>query len=134
MGSLSGMDFKPIRDEADLQAARVEMHRLMNNNPEPGSREHEMLGVWAILTGHYLASQADPKSTDPITLIRNAMAERSIPPRLLSAITRLPEEELSAILRKDIPLQTSHIEALCPALDLPLEALLKAHADSVAKR
>jgi len=62
------MDIKPIKSEADYEAALAEIAELMN--AEPGTEEGDRLDVLATLVEAYEAKAHPTDAPDPIEAIR----------------------------------------------------------------
>jgi HTH-type transcriptional regulator/antitoxin HigA len=70
------MEIRPIRSEADYDAALKEIEQYFEQEPELGSPEADRFDVLAALIGAYEQQHWPIEATDAVTAIREVMAFR----------------------------------------------------------
>jgi HTH-type transcriptional regulator/antitoxin HigA len=70
------MDIRPIRTEADYDAAVKEIEQYFENEPEPGTPEADHFDVLSMLIGAYEDRHWPIEAPDAVSAIREVMALR----------------------------------------------------------
>lgn len=113
---------KPIRTEADHDAALMEIQALWGAAPETPAGDR--LDVLVALVEAYERQQPAIAAADPIALIRFQMTERGLDTgALVPAIGTL--SRVSEILNRRRPLTLEMIRKLQDLLDIPASALVQ---------
>jgi HTH-type transcriptional regulator/antitoxin HigA len=119
------MDIRPIRTEADYQAALRKIEGLMD--AEAGSPEGDRLDVLATLVSAYEANRFPIESPDPIEAIKFRMEQRGLSrpdlERVLGGRNRVSE-----VLARRRALTLRMIRNLSKALDIPTDILVREYA------
>lgn len=116
------MDIKPIRTEADYQAALSEVESLMT--AEFGTPEGDRLDVLATLVEAYETKHFPMDIADPIEAIKFVMDQKGLTPKDLEPmIGRL--NRVYEVLSRARPLTLPMIWRLHKGLGIPAEALIQ---------
>ena len=115
------MDVKPIKTEADYEAALEEIDRLMN--AEPGTPEGDRLDVLTTLVEAWEEKHHQIEDPDPIEAIlrgsRKALAYARgvrqgflahVPVRKALFVEELTDAELEAISKAEVPTEHDHLD------------------------
>jgi HTH-type transcriptional regulator / antitoxin HigA len=113
---------RPIRTEADYDAALAEIDALMD--AEPGTPEGDRLDVLVTLAEAYEARHWKIPAPDPIEAIRTRMAERGLRPRDLEPMIG-SRARVSEVLGRKRALTLPMIRRLSRELDLPADVLIQ---------
>src|SRR5438552_9577059 len=100
------MDIRPITTEADYEAALAEIKRLWA--AEPGTRERNLLEVWAMLAHHYEREREPLPRLDPVEAIRFRLDQLGLDRKALLPIFR-SSGRVSEILSGKRSLTLEHI-------------------------
>ncbi len=116
------MDIKPIRSEADYQAALKEIEKLIDS--QPGTPEGDRMDILATLVEAYEAKHFPiPEPDDPVGVLEYFMESRG-----LSRADLLPylgsKERVSEILNRKRGLSLGMIRRLHHGLDIPADLLI----------
>ena len=116
------MEIKPIRNEADYDAALATVDRLMGapaNTPEG-----DALDVLVTLVEAYEAKRWPVEAPDPISMIEHVMEARGFRQSELAALIG-SQPRASEILNRRRPLTLRMIRALSREWQLPADALVR---------
>lgn len=117
------MDIRPIRTEADYDAALKEIEQYFEIEPEPGSAEADRFDVLAALISAYEKERWPIEAPDAVTAIREVMAFKNYTQsdlaRLLGSRSRASE-----ILSRRRQLTMEQARKLHQAWRIPAESLL----------
>lgn len=116
------MDIKPIRSEADYQAALREIEKLMD--AQPGSPEGDRLDVMVTLVESYEASHFPiPEPDDPVAVLEYYMESRGLSRSDLVAYLG-SKERVSEVLGRKRGLSLEMIRRLHAGLGIPADLLV----------
>ncbi|MFA7680033.1 MAG: transcriptional regulator [Pigmentiphaga sp.] len=123
------MDIRPIRTEADYQAALKEISRLMESDPEIGTPDGDRLDVLATLVQAYEAKQFPIDLPDPIEAIKFRMEQAGLTPKDLEPMIGR-RNRVYEVLNRKRSLTLPMIWKLHKELGIPAENLIQqpAHA------
>lgn len=116
------MDVRPIRTEADHQAALAEIETLMN--AEKGTPEGDRLDVLATLIEAYEAAHIPIEAPDPIRAILFMMEQKQLGRRDLEPAIG-SRARVAEVLNRRRALTLSMIRRLNRLLDIPAEVLIQ---------
>ena len=116
------MDIKPIRTEADYEAALEEIERLFN--AEPDTPESDQLEVLVTLVEAYEETHYPIPPPDPIEAIEYHMESRGLARRDLEPYIG-SRARVSEILNRRRPLSINMIRRLEAGLGIPAEVLIQ---------
>jgi HTH-type transcriptional regulator/antitoxin HigA len=116
------MDIKPIRTEADYEAALEEVERLWG--AEPGTPEGDRFEVLFTLVEAYEDRRYPILPPDPIEAIKYYMDSRGLDQRDLESFIGL-SGRVSEVLSRKRPLTLAMIRKLNPGLGIPAEVLIQ---------
>lgn len=122
---MSEVMVRPVRTEADYEAALEEIGRLMT--ARPGTPEGDELDVLSTLVEAYEAEHHAIEAPDPIALIEFAMEQRGMTRADLEPLIG-SRGRVSEILSKVRPLTLDMIRRLQAELRLPAEVLVRGYA------
>ncbi|NCO32551.1 MAG: transcriptional regulator [Armatimonadetes bacterium CG2_30_59_28] len=116
------MDIKPVRTEADYEAALEEIERLLA--ARPGTPEGDRLEILATLVEayedrHYAIPLPDPVEAIIYHLESRGLSRRDLEPFLGS------KARVSEVLNRKRPLTLQMIRKLSEGLGLPVETLIQ---------
>lgn len=118
------MDIRPIRTEADNQAALAEISVLMATDPSLGTPDGDRLDVLATLVQAFEAKHHPMASADPVEAIKFRMEQQGLTPRDLEPmIGRL--NRVYEILARKRPLTMAMVWRLHTQLGIPAESLIR---------
>lgn len=117
------MKLKPIRSEADYDAALAEIDRLMD--AEPGTGRGDRLDVLVTLVEAYEARVWAVDPPDPIDAIKLRMEQRGLTRRDLEPILG-SSGRVSEVLNRRRPLSLEMMRRLHVRLGIPAESFLLA--------
>ena len=118
------MDIRPIRTEADNNAALAEISALMAADPELGSPEGDRLDVLATLVQAFEARHCPMAPADPVEAIKFRMEQQGLVPRDLEPmIGRL--NRVYEVLSHKRPLTMAMAWRLHTQLGIPAASLLR---------
>jgi len=122
------MEIKPIRSEADYEAALKEIESLVES--QPGTPEADRMDVLVTLTEAYEAKHFPiPEPDDPVGVLEYYMESRG-----LSRTDLLPylgsKERVSEILNRKRGLSLQMIRQLHAGLGIPTDLLVGKHEPS----
>lgn len=115
------MDIRPIRDEADYDAALAAIDGLMG--AEPDAPEADRLEVLVTLVEAYEARHWPVDTPDPVSLIEHVMEARGYRQKDLAAVIG-SQPHASEVLNRRRPLSLPMIRALSAEWDLPADTLV----------
>jgi HTH-type transcriptional regulator/antitoxin HigA len=115
-------DVSPIKNEADYEAALVEIDRLMD--ARRGTAEGDRLDVLVTLVEAYEERNWRVDPPDPIDAIKLRMEQRGLTRRDLEKILGT-KSRVSEILNRKRPLTVEMMRRLHARLDIPAESLIK---------
>ena len=116
------MTIKPIRSEADYDAALAEIDRLMGVTS--GTPESDRLEVLVTLVERYEAERWSIDAPDPISVIHHVMEARGLRQRDLAALIG-SQSHASEILLRRRPLSLAMIRVLAAEWSLPADVLVR---------
>ena len=117
------MDIRPIRTEADNEAALAEISKLMASDPMPGTPDGDRLDVLVTLVQAFEAKHYPLGPADPIEAIKFRMEQQGLTPRDLEPmIGRL--NRVYEVLARRRPLTMAMVRRLHAQLGIPAETLI----------
>jgi HTH-type transcriptional regulator / antitoxin HigA len=116
------MDLKPIKTEADYQAALNEIEKLFG--AEQGMSDGDRLEVLATVVEAYEARHYDMPAPDPVEAISYFMESRGLTRADLEPYTG-SRARVSEVLNRKRPLTLSMIQCLNARPGIPAEILVK---------
>ena len=116
------MTIKPIRSEADYDAALAEIDLLMGVTS--GTPESDRLEVLVTLVERYEAERWSIDAPDPISAIHHVMEARGLRQRDLAALIG-SQSHASEILLLRRPLSLAMIRVLAAEWSLPADVLVR---------
>jgi HTH-type transcriptional regulator/antitoxin HigA len=116
------MTIKPIRDEADYDAALAEIHSLMG--VARGTPESDRLEVLVTLVERYEAEHWRIEAPDPVSAIHHVMEARGLRQKDLAALIG-SQSHASEVLRRRRPLSLAMIRVLAAEWSLPADVLVR---------
>ncbi|HYE68132.1 MAG TPA: transcriptional regulator [Anaerovoracaceae bacterium] len=119
------MEIKPIRTEADYEAALAEVERLWG--AEPGTPDGDRFEVLFTLVEAYEEKQYPILPPDPIEAIKYYMDSRGLDRRDLEQYIG-PSGRVSEVLSRKRPLTLAMIRKLNAGLGIPVEVLIQSSA------
>src|SRR5919199_2955628 len=119
------MNIKPIKTEADYQAALAEIERLFD--ALPGTPEGDQLNVWTTLVEHYEARHHPIPFPDPIEAITYHMESRGLSRRDLEPYLG-SRARVAEVLNRKRPLSLDMIRRLHTGLGIAAEILIQPYA------
>ena len=117
------MDIRPIRSEADYDAALTEIEQHFDQEPDPGSPEADRFDVLAALIGAYEQKHWSIEAPDAVSAIREVMALRHYTQSDL-AILLGSRSRASEILNRRRQLTIEQARKLHREWRIPAESLL----------
>lgn len=123
------MEIRPIKTEADYEAALAEIERLFE--AELGTADGDRLEVLTTLVEAYEEEHYPIPLPDPIEAIKYYMESRSLSRRDLEPYLG-SRARVSEILNRKRPLSLQMIRKLHNGLGIPAEVLIKPYEDSQA--
>lgn len=119
------MDIRPIRTEADHQAALVEIERLFS--AEPNTPEGDRLEVLVTLVEVYEARHYPVAAPDPVEAIKYYMESRGLSRGDLEPYIG-SRARVAEVLNRRRPLSLGMIRRLHTGLGIPAEVLVQPYA------
>lgn len=119
------MDIRPIRTEADYQAALVEIERLFS--AEPNTPEGDRLEVLVTLVEVYEARHYPVAAPDPVEAIQYYMESRGLSRGDLEPYIG-SRARVAEVLNRRRPLSLGMIRRLHIGLGIPAEVLVQPYA------
>ncbi len=116
------MDIRPIRDEADYDAALEAIDGLMGG--EPDTPQADRLEVLMTLAEAYEARRWPVDAPDPVSMIEHVMEARGYRQKDLAAVIG-SQPHASEVLNRRRPLSLPMIRALSAEWDLPTDTLVR---------
>ncbi|MEN4010597.1 MAG: hypothetical protein ROW48_01035 [Bellilinea sp.] len=120
------MEIKPIRTEADYEAALAEVERLWG--AEPGTSDGDRFEVLFTLVEAYEEIQYPILPPDPVEAIQYYLDSRGLDRRDLEQYIG-PSGRVSEILSRKRPLTLAMIRRLNAGLGIPAEVLIRNSTD-----
>lgn len=117
------MEIKPIRTEADYEAALAELEWLMNEGEETPNLDR--LEVLSTLVGAYEAAHYPAEKPHPIEAIQYYIESRGLTRTAFSAQIGTTPHRLSEILNLRRPLSINMIRRIAEATNIPADTLLQ---------
>jgi HTH-type transcriptional regulator / antitoxin HigA len=118
------MDVRPIRTEADLQAALADIATLMN--AEKGTPEGDRLDILATLVEAYEAAHVLIEAPDPISAILFMMEQKHLSRRDLEPAIG-SRARVAEVLNRRRTLTLPMIRRLSGLLDIPADVLIQSY-------
>ena len=115
------MRIKPIKSEADYDAALTAIGRLMGATP--GTPEGDELDILVTLVEAYEAAHWPIEAPDPISAIEHVMEARGLRQKDLAAVIG-SQPRASEVLNRRRPLTLPMIRALSAQWNLPADLLV----------
>ena len=119
------MELRPIKTESDYQNALKEIERLFDAEPE--SPQCERLDILTTLVEAYEREHYPIDTPDAISAILYYLEARGLSEKDLTALIG-SQEQVSAILNKQQPLNLEMIRRLNQDLGIPAEVLIKPYS------
>ena len=116
------MDVRPIRTEADHDAALAEIATLMN--AESGTPEGDRLDVLATLVEAYEAANVPIAPPEPIAAVLFMMEQKRLSRRDLEPAIG-SRARVAEVLNRRRALTLPMVRALSPLLDIPADVLIQ---------
>lgn len=113
-----------VRTEAEYKSALTELQRLMEANPQPGSKDAEALDLLSLVVRDFESKQFSESVPSPIEAIRFRMEQQGLSPRDLVPFLG-SRSKVSEILAGKRPLTLAMIRALHQGLGIPARILLR---------
>jgi HTH-type transcriptional regulator/antitoxin HigA len=121
------MDIKPIRTQAEYEAAPVQISPPFDREPEPGTAEGDRFDVLVTLIEAHEREYFPIDTPDPIEAIKFRMEQQGLTPAdLQPMIGRL--NRVYEVLNRKRPLTMPMVRRLHRQLGIPAESLIGAHA------
>lgn len=118
------MDIRPLRTEADYDAALQEIAKYFDNQPQPGTPEGDRFDLLALVIGDYEDKHYPIEAPEPIDAIKMTMQRKGYSQadlgRLIGSASRASE-----ILNRRRYLTVDMIWALTRKWGIPAESLIK---------
>jgi HTH-type transcriptional regulator/antitoxin HigA len=118
-------DLRPIRTEADYDAALAAIEPFFENEPEPGTREADRFDILAALIAAYENEHWRIEAPSPVDAIREVMAIRGYSQKDLSVLLGSPSRA-SELLNGKRPLNMEQAQKLYREWKVPAECLIAA--------
>ena len=119
------MDIRPIRTEADYQAALVEIERMFS--AEPNTPEGDRLEVLVTLVEAYEARHYPVEAPDPVEAIKYYMESRGLSRGDLEPYIG-SRARVAEVMNRRRPLSLGMIRRLHTGLGIPAEVLVQPYA------
>ena len=119
------MEIRPIRSEADNQAALAEISKLMKDDPLPGTPDGDRLDVLVTLVQAFEAKHYPVGPADPIEAIKFRMEQSGLTVKDLVPSIGQPNRVYEVLNRKR-ELTLPMIRKLHKNLGIPVESLVGA--------
>ena len=124
------MEVKVIKTEAEYEAALDQVERLIDLDPDVGTKEADELDLLTLLIQAYEAKDFPIEMPDPIDAIcfrmeQLGMIQRDLVPFIGS------RSKVSEVLSRKRPLTLRMVRALHKGLNIPAEVLLQEHGASL---
>lgn len=117
------MDTRPVRTEADYEAALREISALMADDPMPGTNEGDRLEVLTTLVQAYEAQHHPVPPPDPIEAIKFRMEQQGLTVADMRPYIGPPHRVYEVLSRKRA-LSLTMIRRLHSGLGIPAESLI----------
>jgi HTH-type transcriptional regulator/antitoxin HigA len=118
------MDIRPIRNEADYEAALKEIEPYFEQEPAPGSPDADRFDVLATLIEAYERVHWPVDPPDPVEAIRYCMEQRGYTQSELAALLG-SRSRASEVLNRRRPLTLEMVRKLHQEWGIPAESLLR---------
>ena len=122
------MTIKPIRTEADNQAAVSEISKLMARDPAIGTAAGDRLDVLVTLVQAFESRQYPMDNPDPVAAIRFRMDQQGLTPRDLEPMIGT-RARVSEVLGGKRPLSMAMVWRLHKGLGIPAHSLIRPPRD-----
>jgi HTH-type transcriptional regulator/antitoxin HigA len=119
------MNVKPIKTEADYEAALETIAGLMD--AKPGTPKGDRLDVLATLVDAYERKIHSIEPPDPIEAIKHTMDARDLTNKDLEAILHSRRERVWEIMHYKRPLSLTMIRRLNREIGIPAEVLIQSY-------
>jgi HTH-type transcriptional regulator/antitoxin HigA len=116
------MDIRPVKSEADYEAALAKIRRLMN--AKPGTPEGWRLEVLGTLVEAYEREHFPMELPDPVEAVKFRMEQMGLKRRDLEKILG-GRNRVSEVLNRRRRLTLSMIRGLSKSLDIPADVLVR---------
>ena len=118
------MEIRPIRSEADYEAALQEISRLVDQDPLPGSSDGDRLDVLSTLVQAYEAKHHPIGLPDPIEAIKYRMEQGGLSAKDLEPMIGR-RNRVYEVLNRKRALTLPMIRKLHEKLGIPAESLIQ---------
>ena len=118
------MDIRPLRSEADYNAALSDIEQYFEAEPQPGTPEADRFDLLALVIADYEAKHWAIDPPDPVEAIKYRMEQAGYRQRDLAALLG-SRSRASEILSRKRPLTLEMAWRLNREWGIPAEALLK---------
>lgn len=115
---------RPIRTEADYDAALAEIEAYFDHEPQPGTVEADRFEVLAMLIGAYEREHWPIEPPEPLDAIRYCMEQRGYSQKHLAALFG-SRSRASEVLNRRRPLTMDMVWKLHREWGLPAESLIR---------
>lgn len=122
------MNIRPIRTEADCQAALGDIAALMEADPAPGTPKGDRLDILATLVQAYEARHFPIDAPDPVEAIKFRMEQSGLTVKDLEPIIGRADR-FNEVLSRKRPLTLAMIRRLHRSLGIPAEVLIAESAN-----
>ncbi len=117
------MEIKPIRTEADYDAALVELERLMNEGEDTSTLDR--LEILSTLIGAYEAVHYPVEKPHPVEAIQYYIESRGLTRAEFGAQIGVTPHRLSEILNRRRPFSINMIRRIAEVTGIPADTLLQ---------
>lgn len=118
------MDIKPIRTDADYQAALKKIAALMEADPELGTPDGDRLDILATLVQAYEQRHFPMDLPDPVEAIKFRMDQQGLKPKDLEPMIG-QRNRVYEVLNRKRPLTMAMVWRLHTGLGIPAESLIR---------
>lgn len=118
------MDIRPLRSEADYDAALEEISRYFENVPEPGTPEADRFDLLALVIADYETKHWPIDPPDPIEAIKHRMEQAGYGQRDLADLLG-SRSRASELLSRKRPLTMEMAWRLNQKWGIPAESLIR---------
>jgi HTH-type transcriptional regulator/antitoxin HigA len=117
------VELRPIKTEADYDAALAAVDRLMDKEPELGTPESDQLEMLVTLIQAYEAKHYPMPAPDPIEAIKFRMEQGALTRRDLEPAIG-GDGRVSEVLNRKRPLSLTMIRKLNAMFGIPVDSLI----------
>ena len=118
------MDIRPLRTEADYDAALQEIAKYFENQPRPGTPDGDRFDLLALIIGDYEDKHYPIAAPEPVEAIKLTMQRKGYSQADLGRVIGSPSRA-SEVLHRRRHLTVGMIWALSKKWGIPPESLIK---------